>query len=158
MLQSNVFSKLLLVKDYKIYAILIASMTGIFLLTLIGEKAVAITSDHNLIDQDNDNLMFRQIGNDGPWTLKVYVTNPPFGTDKVKVSIDGPYGYEKYKWTPVDSRTTIVKLDIPSGKVPIGEMFKLCVQTDAIDVLLGSNCEYIQRSSYGDTELSYSLN
>src|SRR5215216_4500035 len=122
MLYSHRFFEFLTV-NYKIYAIFIVSLIGIFLLTLIDEKAVAIASDHNFINQDNNNLLFRQIGNDGSWTLKVYVTNPPFGTDSVRISIDGPYGYEKSKSASVESRTTIVELDIPSGKIPVGESF-----------------------------------
>lgn len=158
MLQLNRFIKIKTVKDYKICTILIASLTGIFLLTLIGEKADAVKADHILIDQNNNNLLFRQIGNDGPWTLKVDVTDPPFGTDKVKVSINGPYGYKKIKWATVESENTRVTIDIPGGKIPVGTEYKLCVQTDTIEIILDRNCEPIYRSNSGDEQLTYSLN
>jgi hypothetical protein len=123
-------------------------------LTLAEQKALATPK---LIDGEKKNLLFLQIGSDGPWTLKVYVTDPPFGTDKVKVSIKGPYGYTKIKWFSVESQTTIANMNIPGGKIPVGTEYKLCVQTGLIEQLLSNNCYFLQKSNSGDEELSFSL-
>jgi len=142
MLQLNKISELLTVNDCKIYTILIVSLTGIFLWTLIGEKAFAISSDFSFTNPDNNNLFYKQIGRDGSWTLTVYATNPPFGTDSVKVSVNGPYGYKEIKWATVMSENTRVNIDIPAGEIPVGTQYKVCAQTTTTEIIFDRNCDF----------------
>ena len=99
-----------------------------------------------------------------PWTLTVRVTNPPFGTDKVSVGVQGPYGYsEKYWWYWSKIQTSNpdvgrVSFDIPYNAIPAGKNFKVCATNDiVIGSLLGLNCKWFNYSGGGDAEVTVSL-
>ncbi|MGD1837597.1 MAG: hypothetical protein ACPKPY_06015 [Nitrososphaeraceae archaeon] len=144
-------------KDHLKFSMILVSglMLVLFLFSFSGNKADATFTNlqwnANLIDHKD---LFQQIGRGDSWTLKVNAINPPFGTDEIKVSVDGPYGSHDYKWVKVKSQTTTVKLKIPEDDVPMGAQYKLCVQTGTIDALLGSNCHFMYRNS-DNIELNY---
>ena len=144
-------------RDYKSIIFLIIGLASILFLIKCTTAEIFANTYNQIENKNNIQSGIYQITSGSSWTLKISITDPPFGTDKIKVSVDGPYGYHKHKWETVDSHTTIVNLKIPTGKVPVGTQYKLCIQTDTIDILLGSNCWFMDRTFSGNGELTYSF-
>jgi hypothetical protein len=94
------------------------------------------------------------------WTLTLYPTNVPFGTDKIFLQVKGQYGADVWRWI-ANQQNPSTSFNLSGSQFPTGHDFLVCMGTGQGPIgnlaSLDAGCSTATHDSNGNQALDASV-